>query len=83
MRTSVHKVCPSLGFFSRISWLEVGIDWDGRRQIPAVEMANRESRSAWKSLLVSLKARDLRVSGMSRPTITPAWSLPPSQLGRP
>lgn len=38
----------------------VGIDWDGRRQIPAVEMANRESRSAWKDLLVSLKARGLR-----------------------
>lgn len=31
-----------------------------RRQILAVEMANRESRSAWKDFLVSLKARDLK-----------------------
>jgi len=28
--------------------IAVGIDWDGRRQILAVEMANRESRSARK-----------------------------------
>lgn len=40
--------------------IAVGIDWDGRRQILAVEMANRESRSAWKDFLVSLKARGLR-----------------------
>ncbi len=32
--------------------IAVGIDWDGRRQILAVEMANRESRSAWKDFLV-------------------------------
>jgi putative transposase len=29
--------------------IAVGIDWDGRRQILAVEMANRESRSAWRT----------------------------------
>ncbi|MBB3594903.1 transposase-like protein [Rhizobium sp. BK529] len=40
--------------------IAVGIDWDGRRQILAVEMANRESRSAWKDFLVSLKHRGLR-----------------------
>lgn len=38
----------------------VGIDWDGRRQILAAEMAARESRSAWKDLLVKLKGRGLR-----------------------
>ncbi|RWG37730.1 MAG: IS256 family transposase, partial [Mesorhizobium sp.] len=38
----------------------VGIDWDGRRQILAVEMANRESRSAWRDFLVGLKARGLK-----------------------
>lgn len=37
--------------------IAVGIDWDGRRQILAVEMANRESRSAWRDFLVALKAR--------------------------
>ena len=39
--------------------IAVGIDWDGRRQILGVEMASRESRSAWKDFLVALKARGL------------------------
>jgi putative transposase len=37
----------------------VGIDWDGRRQILGVELANRESRSSWKEFLVGLRARGL------------------------
>ncbi|MBC7286094.1 IS256 family transposase [Hoeflea sp.] len=40
--------------------IAVGIDWDGRRQILAVEMANRESRSSWRDFLVALKARGLK-----------------------
>jgi putative transposase len=40
--------------------IAVGIDWDGRRQILAVEMASRESRSTWKDFLVGLKARGLK-----------------------
>src|SRR6202040_3435108 len=28
--------------------IAVGVDWDGRHQILAVKMANRESRSSWK-----------------------------------
>ncbi len=39
--------------------IAIGIDWDGRRQVVAVEMANRESRSSWKDFLVQLKARGL------------------------
>lgn len=39
--------------------IAVGIDWDGRRQILAVEMANRESRSSWKDLLLGLRDRGL------------------------
>lgn len=38
----------------------VGINWDGRREILAVELANRESRSSWKEFLVRLKQRGLR-----------------------
>jgi transposase-like protein len=34
-------------------------NWDGRRQILAVEMANRESRSWWKDFLVELRRRGL------------------------
>lgn len=37
----------------------VGIDWDGRRQILGVELANRESRSSWKDFLLGLRARGL------------------------
>jgi transposase-like protein len=40
--------------------IAVGIDWDGRRQILAVEMAGRESRSAWKDFLLGLKSRGLK-----------------------
>jgi putative transposase len=28
--------------------IAIGIDWDGRRQVLAVELANRESRSSWR-----------------------------------
>jgi putative transposase len=37
----------------------VGIDGEGRRQILAVELANRESRSSWRDFLVALKKRGL------------------------
>ena len=39
--------------------IAIGIDWDGRRQILAVAMANRESRSSWKDFLVGLRRRGL------------------------
>ena len=39
--------------------IAIGIDWDGRRQILAVEMANRESRSSWKDFLIGLRRRGL------------------------
>ena len=37
----------------------LGVDWEGRRQILAVELANRESRSSWKDFLVALRDRGL------------------------
>jgi putative transposase len=39
--------------------LAIGIDWDGRRSILAVELANRESRSSWKDFLLQLRERGL------------------------
>lgn len=39
--------------------IAIGIDWDGRRQILAVEIANRESGSSWKELLLGLIKRGL------------------------
>ncbi len=38
----------------------IGIDWEGRRQVVAVELANRESRSSWRDFLQALKGRGLR-----------------------
>lgn len=37
----------------------IGIDWEGRRQILGVELANRESRSSWKDFLLGLRRRGL------------------------
>jgi transposase-like protein len=39
--------------------IAIGIDWEGRRQILAVEMANRESRTSWKDFLLGLRERGL------------------------
>src|SRR6266404_8833307 len=39
--------------------IAIGIDWDGRRQVLAVDLANRESRSSWRDFLLGLKARGL------------------------
>ena len=39
--------------------IAIGVDWDGRRQILAVDMASRESRSSWKDFLVGLRRRGL------------------------
>src|SRR6516165_2987362 len=39
--------------------IAIGIDWDGRRQVLAVEVANRESRSSWRDFLCGLKGRGL------------------------
>jgi putative transposase len=37
----------------------VAVDWEGRRQVLGVTLANRESRSSWKDFLESLVARGL------------------------
>lgn len=39
--------------------LAIGIGWDGRRSILAVELANRESRSSWRDFLLELRQRGL------------------------
>lgn len=40
--------------------IAIGINWDGRRQILAVELANRESGSSWKDFLLRLRKRGLK-----------------------
>lgn len=44
---------------SRAVLVALGVDWEGRRQVLAVELAHRESLSAWKDFLVGLKQRGL------------------------
>jgi putative transposase len=39
--------------------IAVAVDWEGRRQILAVDVANRESRSSWKDFLLNLRKRGL------------------------
>lgn len=45
---------------SRAILLALGIDWEGRRQVLAVEYANRESQGSWREFLLQLQARGLR-----------------------
>lgn len=39
--------------------IAIGINWEGQRQVLAVETANRESQSSWKGFLLGLKERGL------------------------
>ena len=45
---------------SRAVQVAIGINWEGRRCVLAVELANRESESSWKEFLLGLKQRGLR-----------------------
>ena len=44
---------------SRAILVALGIDWEGRRQVLAVEYAQRESQNSWKEFLLGLKQRGL------------------------
>jgi transposase-like protein len=39
--------------------IAIGINWEGRRQVLAVELANRESATSWKDFVRRLKERGL------------------------
>src|SRR6478735_9391701 len=47
------------GHYGRALLIAVGIDREGRRQVLAVEPANRESRSSWKDFLLGSRERGL------------------------
>ena len=44
---------------SQAVMIAIGVDWEGRRNVLAVELANRESLSSWKEFCLQLKARGL------------------------
>jgi putative transposase len=55
-----EKVRENAVIRSRAVLVGIGIDWEGRRQVLGVEMANRESSTSWKEFLLGLKTRGLR-----------------------
>ena len=44
---------------SQAGLIAVAVDGEGRRQVLAVELANRESRSSWRDFLLGLRQRGL------------------------
>jgi putative transposase len=44
---------------TRAVMIAIGINWDGRRSVLAVELASRESTTSWRELLLSLRQRGL------------------------
>ena len=44
---------------SRAVLVAIGINWEGRRCVLGVEVANRESQSSWKEFLLDLRQRGL------------------------
>jgi putative transposase len=44
---------------SQAVMIAIGVDWEGRRNVLAVELANREWQSSWKEFCLELKARGL------------------------
>ena len=44
---------------TRAVMIAIGINWDGRRSVLAVDLANRESQTSWREFLLSLKQRGL------------------------
>jgi putative transposase len=45
---------------NRAVLVAIGINWQGRRRVIGVELANRESATSWKEFLLGLKQRGLR-----------------------
>jgi putative transposase len=43
----------------QVVMIAIGVDWEGRRNVLAVELANRESLSSWKEFCLALKERGL------------------------
>jgi putative transposase len=55
-----EKVREDGAIRSRAVLVAIGINWEGRRNVLAVDLANRESHSSWKDFLLDLRKRGLR-----------------------
>jgi len=49
--------------------IAIGVDWEGRRNVLAVELAHRESQSSWKEFCLQLKTRGLTARDCVRPSV--------------
>jgi transposase-like protein len=54
-----EKVREDGAIRSQAVLVAIGIDWGGRRNVLAVELAQRETASSWKELLLKLRQRSL------------------------
>ena len=54
-----EKVREDAVIRSQAVMIAIGIDWEGRRCVLAVELANRESLTSWKEFALALKQRGL------------------------
>ena len=54
-----ERVCDGGVIAHQAVLVAIGINWEGKRQVLAVEMANRESQSSWKDFLLRLNERGL------------------------
>jgi putative transposase len=54
-----EKVREDAVIRSQAVLIAIGVDWEGRRNVLAVELANRESLSSWREFCLGLKARGL------------------------
>ena len=55
-----EKVREDGAIRSRAVLVAIGINWEGQRNVLAVDLANRESHSSWKDFLLELRKRGLR-----------------------
>jgi transposase-like protein len=55
-----EKVREDGAIRSRAVLVAIGINWEGRRCVLAVDLANRESQSSWRDFLFALRKRGLR-----------------------
>jgi len=55
-----YEKVRELGVIGRQAVLmAIGVNWEGRRSVLAVELANRETKSSWREFLIRLKDRGL------------------------
>jgi putative transposase len=54
-----EKVRESGVITSQAVMIAIAVDWEGRRNVLAVELANRESLSSWRNFCLELKTRGL------------------------